>query len=83
MTYTLWKKGRILSVPFELAHNQNFSQPDASGSAGIEPGSGNRCGKDEVWLKKGTGNMEREEDSKQKFSLHESWHRETEDTHIP
>lgn len=83
MTYTLWKKGRILSVPFELAHNRNFSQPDASGSSGIEPGSGNRCGKEGVWVKKGIGNMEREEDSRQKFSLHESWHGEREDTHIP
>lgn len=85
MTYTLWKKkkGGILSVPFELAHNPNFSQPDASGPAGVEPGSGNRCGKAGVGVKKGIGNMEREEDSRQKFSLHESHHGEREDTRIP
>lgn len=75
------KKKRILSVPLKLAHNRNFSQPDASGYAGMEPGSGNRWGKEGVWLREGIGNMEREKASRQEFSLHESWHRERQGGH--
>lgn len=75
------KKERILSVPLKLAHNRNFSQPDASGYAGMELGSGNRWGKEGVWLREGIGNKKREEASRQELSLHESWHRERQGGH--
>lgn len=42
---TLWKK-RTDPVCSMLAHNWIFGKSDASGSAGIEPAAGNRCGKE-------------------------------------
>lgn len=48
-----------------LAHSWIFSKSDAPGSAGIEPGAGNRCGKERLGVKKGT----EKKVSRQKFSF--------------
>lgn len=63
-----------------LAHNWIFGKLDASGSAGIESGAGNRCGKEGLGVKKGTENMERE-GLKAEVQPLLSWHGEREGTH--